>query len=56
MRASLSRRDAASAAQRLKTLSELRGSWSMKAAATLGLAWPDLLQRAYDFRRTLKAS
>src|SRR5262249_14159669 len=55
MRASFSNNDAATAAEGLKTLSELRGSWSLAVAAKLGMTWPDLLQRAYKLRRTLKA-
>ncbi len=56
MRLSLSRRDPRTAARELKALSEMRGGWGLAVAARLGMTWPDLLQRAYELRRTLRAS
>jgi teichuronic acid biosynthesis glycosyltransferase TuaG len=55
MRALLSQQDGRGAALALKTLSEVRGSWSLGLAARVGLAWPQLLTRAYDLRRSLRA-
>ena len=55
MRSSLAKHDAATAALGLKALSELRGSWGLAVAARLSMAWPHLLLRAYDFRRSLRA-
>ena len=54
LRASLSKNDAAAAAMSLKTMSELRRSWSLAVAAKIGAAWPDLLRRAFELRRTLR--
>lgn len=56
LRASLSRRDGHDAAMRLKDLSELRGSVCLALAARITNAWPQLLLRAYDLRRALRAS
>jgi hypothetical protein len=56
LRASLSRRDAQDAAMRLKDLSELRGSVCLAVAARIINVWPQLLVRAYDLRRALRAS
>ncbi len=55
MRSSLAKQDGATAARGLKTLSELRGSWSLAMAARLTMACPSLLLRAYDLRRSLRA-
>ncbi len=55
MRASLLQQDGRGAALALKTLSEVRGSWSLAMAARVGLAWPQLLTCAYDLRRSLRA-
>jgi hypothetical protein len=38
----------------LKTMSELRRSWSLAIAAKIGTAWPDLIRHAYELRRTLE--
>ena len=54
MRSSLAKNDAATAALGLKTLSELRGSLCLSIAARLSMTWPDLLRRAYDWRRALR--
>jgi glycosyltransferase involved in cell wall biosynthesis len=56
LRASLSRRDGRDAAMRLKDLSELRGSVCLAVAARITTMWPQLLIRAYDLRRALRAS
>jgi glycosyltransferase involved in cell wall biosynthesis len=56
MRTSLANHDAATAAQRLRTLSELRGSWHLAFAARIMAACPGLLRRAYDLRRSLRTS
>ena len=56
LRASLSRRDGRDAAMRLKDLSELRGSVCLAVAARITNMWPQLLIRAYDLRRALRAS
>ncbi len=55
MRSSLAKNDAATAALGLKTLSELRGGICLAIAARLSMTWPDLLRRAYDWRRALRA-
>lgn len=55
MRSSLAKNDAATAARRLKALSELRGSLSLAVAARLSMTWPQLLRRAYRWRRSLRA-
>jgi replicative DNA helicase len=54
LRISLSNNDAEKAVTSLKTMSELRRSWSLSLAAKVGMAWPDLLTRAYNFRRTVR--
>jgi len=56
LRASLSRRDGRDAAVRLRDLSELRGSICLALAARITTVWPQLLIRAYDLRRALRAS
>jgi len=56
MQQSLRKHDALAAASSLKTMSELRRSWSLAFAAKVGMTWPDLLQRAYELRSSLKAS
>jgi glycosyltransferase involved in cell wall biosynthesis len=56
LRVSLSRRDGHDAAMRLKDLSELRGSVCLAVAARITNVWPQLLLRAYDLRRALRAS
>lgn len=56
VRTSLSNNDAAAAAASLKTMSELRGSWSLAVAAKIGTACPDLLRRAFELRQTLKTA
>lgn len=56
LRASLSRRDAKNAAVLLKDLSTLRGSVCLGVAAAITRLWPDLLLRAYGWRRALRAS
>jgi glycosyltransferase involved in cell wall biosynthesis len=56
MRSSLAKNDAATAALSLKALSELRGSFCLAVAARLSMTWPDLLRRAYDWRRALRTS
>ncbi len=56
LRASLSRRDGRDAAIRLKALSELRGSVCLAIGARLTSLWPQLLIRAYDLKRALRAS
>jgi len=55
MRSSLAKHDGATAALGLKALSELRGSWGLAMAARVTMAWPYLLLRAYDVRRSLRA-
>ena len=56
LRASLSRRDGRDAAMRLRDLSQLRGSVCLAVAARITTVWPQLLVRAYDLRRALRAS
>jgi glycosyltransferase involved in cell wall biosynthesis len=55
MRGFLMQQDGRGAALALKTLSEIRHSWSLGVAARVGLAWPQLLTCAYDLRRSLRA-
>jgi len=38
----------------LKTMSELRRSWGLSLAAKLGMAWPELLTRAYNLSRSVR--
>jgi teichuronic acid biosynthesis glycosyltransferase TuaG len=56
LRASFAKSDGEGAAAGLKTLSELSGSWKLALAARLGMTWPQLLLRAYDLKRSLRAS
>jgi len=56
LRASLTRRDGRDAAIRLRDLSELRSSVCLAVAARITNVWPQLLIRAYDLRRALRAS
>jgi glycosyltransferase involved in cell wall biosynthesis len=56
LRASLSRSDGDDAALQLKDLSELRGSVCLAIAAKVTKVWPQLLVRAYGWRRALRAS
>ena len=53
LQASLSNNDTAAAAMSLKTMSELRKSWSLAVAAKICAAWPDLLRRAFALKQTL---
>lgn len=55
LRESLQRRDAANAAQFLRALSTLRGSWILSAAARVSAAWPTSLLWADRVRRALRA-
>jgi hypothetical protein len=56
LRTSLSNNDAAAAVTSLKTMSELRRSWSLAVAAKIGSTWPDLLRRAFELRRTMRVA
>jgi len=56
MRAAFAKSDGEGAAAGLKTLSEINGSWGLALAAKLGMTWPQLLIRAYDLKRSLRAS
>jgi hypothetical protein len=56
LRESLSRRDGQNAARSLKHLSELRSSVCLAVAAKVTKKWPELLIRAYGWRRALRAS
>jgi len=56
LRASLFRRDGHEAALRLADLAQLRSSVYLSVAARITNIWPQLLVRAYDLRRALRAS
>lgn len=56
LRESLTRRDGRDAATWLERLSELRGSVCLAVAAKVTKKWPELLIRAYGWRRALRAS
>jgi teichuronic acid biosynthesis glycosyltransferase TuaG len=56
LRTSLSNNDAAAAVTSLKTMSELRKSWSLAVAAKIGTVWPDLLRRAFELKQTLRVA
>jgi len=56
LRESLSKRDGQEAATSLERLSELRGSICLAVAAKVTRKWPELLIRAYGWRRALRAS